>query len=305
VLGLALLLSGVVHADSVTYVYTDPQGTPLANADVNGNITATFDYAPYGSIALGTAPNGPGYTGHVNDTDTGFIYMQARYYDPSVGRFLSADPATPSAGTAFNFNRYDYASNSPIVNTDPSGRASVGEIIDANAQSSADAGDKAATFGWAFAGVAWNALGAESVSQVADKGGAASTGDKIMAAVAIVTLGKGEEAVTFGKDVAQVAEDGAKEAISMSEAVDKAVAHTGSDAEVGMTKGGNVQFSKSATDQSGNTITKNARFDVNPANAHVQKQGLHLIIKTHQNGKTIQNDHFLIDPKTIQPGDHD
>jgi uncharacterized protein RhaS with RHS repeats len=74
------LLMDVASAQTskVTYVYTDPQGTPLAEADANGNITATFDYRPYGSIALGTAPNGPGYTGHVNDTDTGLIYMQAR-----------------------------------------------------------------------------------------------------------------------------------------------------------------------------------------------------------------------------------
>ena len=59
---LMLWLGGVAHAGTVTYVYTDPQGTPLAEADANGNITATFDYAPYGSQALGTAPSGPGYT---------------------------------------------------------------------------------------------------------------------------------------------------------------------------------------------------------------------------------------------------
>jgi RHS repeat-associated protein len=130
-LGLLLLGSGLVHAQ-VTYVYTDPQGTPLAEADVNGNITATFDYAPYGSQALGTPPNGPGYTGHVNDPDTGLVYMQARYYDPSVGRFLSTDPVGPAAGNGFNFNRYAYAKNNPTRNTDPDGRdpASSGIIDD-------------------------------------------------------------------------------------------------------------------------------------------------------------------------------
>ncbi len=62
-----LLVLGIAHAQSgkVTYVYTDPQGTPLAEADANGNITATFDYKPYGSQALGSPPAGPGYTGHV------------------------------------------------------------------------------------------------------------------------------------------------------------------------------------------------------------------------------------------------
>jgi len=115
-------LQAQAQTGTVTYIYTDQQGTPLAEADVNGNITATFDYTPYGSQALGTAPNGPGYTGHVNDPDTGLVYMQARYYDPSVGRFLSTDPIGPAAGNAFNFNRYAYANNNPVMHTDPDGR---------------------------------------------------------------------------------------------------------------------------------------------------------------------------------------
>lgn len=122
---LAVLFCGALHAQqqgTVTYVYTDPQGTPLAEADAQGNITARFDYAPYGSQAMGTPPNGPGYTGHVNDPETGFVYMQARYYDPTVGRFLSVDPVQPSAGNSFNFNRYDYASNNPVNHIDPDGR---------------------------------------------------------------------------------------------------------------------------------------------------------------------------------------
>ncbi|MGB3498698.1 MAG: RHS repeat-associated core domain-containing protein [Rhodanobacter lindaniclasticus] len=120
---LMLWLGGVVHAGTVTYVYTDAQGTPLAEADASGNITATFDYAPYGSQALGTPPSGPGYTGHVNDPESGLVYMQARYYDPAVGRFLSADPVGPSPGSMFHFNRYDYANNNPTNHTDPDGRA--------------------------------------------------------------------------------------------------------------------------------------------------------------------------------------
>ena len=115
-------VGAVTQAGTVTYVYTDAQGTPLAKADANGNIIATFDYAPYGAQALGTPPSGPGYTGHVNDPDTGLVYMQARYYDPAVGRFLSVDPVGPSPGGLFHFNRYDYADNNPVVNIDPDGR---------------------------------------------------------------------------------------------------------------------------------------------------------------------------------------
>ena len=123
---LCLLLSGqyaiAQSAGTVTYEYTDQQGTPLAEADANGNITATFDYTPYGTTALGTAPNGPGYTGHVNDPGTNLIYMQARYYDPATGHFLSVDPTDVSPGNVFLYNRYSYANNNPIVNVDPNGK---------------------------------------------------------------------------------------------------------------------------------------------------------------------------------------
>lgn len=128
-LGGLMLLTGLAHAGTVTYVYTDPQGTPLAEADASGNITATFDYAPYGSQVLGTPPDGPGYTGHMNDPDTGLVYMQARYYDPAVGRFLSTDPVGPSPGNTFNFNRYDYAGNNPVNNIDPNGKECTGSHI--------------------------------------------------------------------------------------------------------------------------------------------------------------------------------
>jgi len=118
---------GNVHAGTVTYVYTDPQGTPLAEADASGNITARFEYTPYGvSVSsMGVAPNGVGYTGHVNDPESGLVYMQARYYDAAVGRFLSVDPVGPSPGDGFNFNRYNYVENDPINKIDPDGRCPV------------------------------------------------------------------------------------------------------------------------------------------------------------------------------------
>jgi RHS repeat-associated protein len=135
---LSLLFVGA-HAfaqtgGTVTYVYTDPQGTPLAETDASGNITATFEYTPYGTYAPqgtsapGPTPNGPGYTGHVNDPETNLVYMQARYYDPVTGRFLSVDPIASSSGNVFNFNRFKYANNNPIVNTDPDGRQEEGRV---------------------------------------------------------------------------------------------------------------------------------------------------------------------------------
>lgn len=123
---MALVAFTSLHAQqqgTVTYVYTDPQGTPLAETDAQGNITATYDYTPYGTTALGTPPNGPGYTGHVNDPETNLVYMQGRYYDPATGRFLSVDPLSPAPGNAFNFNRFSYGNNNPITYIDPTGKS--------------------------------------------------------------------------------------------------------------------------------------------------------------------------------------
>lgn len=110
---------------SVTYYYTDPQGSVLATADENGNILSTVERRPYGTYATGLPVAGPGFTGHVDDPDSNLTYMQARYYDPSVGRFISIDPKPPSAGELGAFTRYIYVANNPMTNTDPDGRACV------------------------------------------------------------------------------------------------------------------------------------------------------------------------------------
>lgn len=122
---LSLCVSGFAHAQqnsTVTYYYTDPQGTVLAEADAQGNIITTSDYTPYGAIASGISPRGPGYTGHVVDPDTALIYMQQRYYDAATARFVNVDPVSPTAANTFTFNRYGYANENPVRYIDPDGR---------------------------------------------------------------------------------------------------------------------------------------------------------------------------------------
>lgn len=74
------------------------------------------------------------YSGHVSDPETGLIYIQARYHDPEVGRFLSVDPDEPKPGNVFNFNRYEYVNNNPIMRVDPTGRV-IQIVGDANSRS--------------------------------------------------------------------------------------------------------------------------------------------------------------------------
>ncbi|MBC3874903.1 RHS repeat-associated core domain-containing protein [Undibacterium sp. LX15W] len=108
----------------VTYIHTDGLGSPVAKSDANGNLIAgsRTRYEPYGMAVAGTATPTIGFTGHVNDADTGLTYMQQRYYDPVAGRFLSTDPVLTDYNTGASFNRYTYALNNPYKYIDPDGR---------------------------------------------------------------------------------------------------------------------------------------------------------------------------------------
>ena len=61
------------------------------------------------------------YKDYYYDIETGWYYLNSRYYDPEAGRFLSADPVLGSNGDLLSYNRYLYCSNNPVMYTDPSG----------------------------------------------------------------------------------------------------------------------------------------------------------------------------------------
>ena len=64
-----------------------------------------------------------GYTGHEHIEETKLIHMNARLYDPSIARFLSADSIIPDMYDTQAFNRYSYVKNNPLKYTDPSGHS--------------------------------------------------------------------------------------------------------------------------------------------------------------------------------------
>jgi RHS repeat-associated protein len=110
---------------AVKYQHTDALGSPVAISNQAGAVIERNDYEPYGAIIGKPNRSGIGYTGHVMDGGTGLTYMQQRYYDQSVGRFLSVDPVTADPNTGAMFNRYNYANNNPYRFTDPDGRAAL------------------------------------------------------------------------------------------------------------------------------------------------------------------------------------
>jgi RHS repeat-associated protein len=119
------LIAEVGTSTGTEYMHTDALGSPVARSLSNGDVTLRTRYEPYGNTAAGTVPNGIGFTGHLNDADTGLVYMQQRYYDPVAGRFQSVDPVVTNARNGNGFNRYLYAHNSPYSFVDPNGEFAV------------------------------------------------------------------------------------------------------------------------------------------------------------------------------------
>lgn len=106
----------------VRYYHTDHLGSVVAVTDENREVVERREYEPFGLQLRKLPAAGPGFIGHVHDRDTGMDYMQQRYYDPVLGRFLSADPASPYLHAGENFNRYKYGANNPYRFVDPDGR---------------------------------------------------------------------------------------------------------------------------------------------------------------------------------------
>lgn len=119
---LAISLAFPVQAATVRYVHTDALGSVVAKTDEDRVLLERREYEPFGAqMAPATVQDGPGYTGHVQDATTGLTYMQQRYYDPQIGRFVSADPISATSSGS-NFSRYRYANNNPYGFVDPDGR---------------------------------------------------------------------------------------------------------------------------------------------------------------------------------------
>ena len=110
------LLGDIVAVYSAT-------GTKLVSYDYDawGNFTTTYHN---GGASTGAMYNKFTYRGYYYDSDLGMYYLQSRYYDPVICRFINADipdviTATPTALT--DKNLYAYCDNNPVMRTDESG----------------------------------------------------------------------------------------------------------------------------------------------------------------------------------------
>lgn len=77
----------------------------------------TYDYDPFGNVITktGSLSNSYLYAGYQFDDETGLYYLNARYYDPVVARFESADTYTGQSNDPLSLNLYTYCENEPVL----------------------------------------------------------------------------------------------------------------------------------------------------------------------------------------------
>jgi RHS repeat-associated protein len=113
--------SGTIH-----YWHGDHLGSSSVVTDSTGAKAQTLTYYPYGGTKTNQSFTTPAvnvpykYTGKELD-GTGLYYYEARYYDATLGRFISADTIVPQIYDPQTLNRYSYVRNNPLSYTDPTG----------------------------------------------------------------------------------------------------------------------------------------------------------------------------------------
>jgi RHS repeat-associated protein len=132
----------------VAYLHSDHLGSVSVTTNTSGVVTDRQYFDPWGSRLSGTVGATPrNFTGQYLD-DTGLLFYNARYYDPVIGRFISADSVVPGGGPLTlapydevatsawtaggggpanpqDLNRYTYVLNNPVNLTDPTGHCGV------------------------------------------------------------------------------------------------------------------------------------------------------------------------------------
>jgi RHS repeat-associated protein len=104
--------------EKALYLHHDQAGSTQFIAGETGTTEAAYSYTPYGAIEehTGTATTPFDYDGQYTSSDTGFIYLRARVYDPATAQFMSVDPAVGITRAPFN-----YAQDNPLNYEDPTG----------------------------------------------------------------------------------------------------------------------------------------------------------------------------------------
>ena len=137
---VAVLIKEGTGAWNLHFICRDYLGSITHITDANGMLKQELSYDAwgrlrnpsnqqlYGADSQPTLFLGRGYTGHEHLNELGLINMNARLYDPVLGRFLSPDPYVQNPSSTQNLNRYSYCLNNPLRYNDPNGEFIFGVI---------------------------------------------------------------------------------------------------------------------------------------------------------------------------------
>ena len=119
---------------SIYYYITNLQGDVVALVDAIGTTVASYSYTAYGEVFTEGNPTIIGlnpltYRGYIYDIETNLYYLQSRYYDPVIGRFLNSDGIIATGQGLIGNNMFSYCMNNPVGRYDSEGDAS-GPITD-------------------------------------------------------------------------------------------------------------------------------------------------------------------------------
>ena len=112
------------------YTQVDHLGSPEIVTNATGAVESWEKYLPFGETLdkTGSLTTAKGFTNHEQTDPSGLIYMQARFYAPMYGRFLSPDPARDQHfEETQSWNIYSYVQNSPTMQIDPTGMIGLGD----------------------------------------------------------------------------------------------------------------------------------------------------------------------------------
>lgn len=111
---------GIAH---FRFFHQDHLGSTNLLTNEQGAQTLLMEYLPYGEVKVrqGADPVNNTFTGQKEDLESSLMYYNARFYDPKIGRFITADTIVADPTNPQDLNRYSYCNNNPIKYIDPSG----------------------------------------------------------------------------------------------------------------------------------------------------------------------------------------
>ncbi|MCC3416220.1 MAG: hypothetical protein JGK05_32030 [Microcoleus sp. PH2017_02_FOX_O_A] len=176
--GLGLV--SAVRNNREGFYHTDGIGSTRAITDSVGLVTDRYTYDAFGGLLnqTGTFGNSFQFAGEQRDSSTGLDYMRARYYDPSLGRFISKDAFSGFLSDPMSQHDYQYAHANPVRFTDPTGYFTMGDIMGTLSGVSALAAISGVGFGGGYIGgaAAGGASGSEILGMFGDWGAGFANG---------------------------------------------------------------------------------------------------------------------------------